>query len=98
VSEWRRVLHARAAQRGLRLEAVFVDVRGRSECGVYGLVEHLRAGRAVAVVVPDLAHLTHAACLSGADLPTAQRFLRARVLTVQAGRRDRHGTRAGGSR
>lgn len=97
VSEWRRMLGAYADRRGLHLTAVFVDVRGRGESGVYGLVEYLRAGRAVAVVVPDLAHLTHAACLTGADLPTAQRFLRARVLTVVAGRRDRNGTRAGGS-
>jgi hypothetical protein len=97
VSAWRRVLDAHAAQRGLRLGAVFVDVRGRTESGVYRLVEHLRAGQAVAVVVPELAHLTHAACLTGADLPTAQRFLRARVLTVEAGRRDRADTRAGGS-
>jgi hypothetical protein len=89
VSVWRRVLAGYADQRGMRLTAVFVDVRGRTESGVYRLVEHLRAGRAVAVVVPELAHLTHAACLSGADLPTAQRFLRARVLTVEAGRRDR---------
>jgi hypothetical protein len=89
VSTWRRVLAAHAAQRGLQLGAVFVDVRGRTESGVYRLVEHLRAGRAVAVVVPELAHLTHAACLSGADLPTTQRFLRARVLTVQAAHRDR---------
>lgn len=77
VAEWRRVLHAHAAQRGLHLTAVFVDVRGRSESGVYGLVEYLRAGQAVAVVVPDLAHLTHSPCLTGADLPTTQRFLRA---------------------
>jgi hypothetical protein len=100
MAAWRRMLHAHAARRGLHLTAVFADVRGRSESGVYGLVEYLRAGRAVAVVVPDLAHLTHSACLTGADLPTAQRFLRARVLTVEAGRRDRdrHGTRAGGSR
>ena len=57
-----------------------------------------RTGRAVAVVVPDLAHLTQAACLTGADLPTAQRFLRARALTVQAGWRDRNGTGSGGTR
>jgi hypothetical protein len=54
------------------------------------------AGRTAAgyFVVP--AH-TDAVCLTGADLPTAQRFLRAQVLTVEAGRRDRAGTRAGGS-
>jgi hypothetical protein len=89
VSVWRQALAAHAAQRGLQLGAVFVDVRGRTESGVYRLVEHLRAGQAVAVIVPELGHLTHTACLTGADLPTAQRFLRARVLTVEAGRRDR---------
>lgn len=88
---WRQLLAAHADQRGLRLCAVFTDVRGRTESGVYRLVEHLRAGQAVAVIVPELAHLTHAACLTGADLPTAQRFLHARVLTVEGGRRDRSG-------
>lgn len=88
-AEWRRALSAYADRRGLHLTAVFADVRGRSESRVYRLVEYLRAGRAVAVVAPDLTHLTGSACLTGADLPTAQRFLRARVLTVQAGRRDR---------
>jgi hypothetical protein len=101
-SEWRRALSAYADRRGLHLTAVFADVRGRSESGVHGLVEYVRAGQAVAVVIPDLTHLTGSACLTGADLPTAQRFLRARVLTVQAGRRDRsqHGaaTSAGGPR
>lgn len=96
-SQWRRTLGAYADRRGLHLTAVFADVRGRSESGVYGLVQYLRAGQAVAVVVPDLAHLTHAAGLTGADLPTVQRFLRARVLTVAAGRRDRVQARAGGS-
>jgi hypothetical protein len=73
------MLSAYAARRGLALTAVFADVRGRTESGVYGLVEYVRA-----------------------DLPTAQRFLRARVLTVAAGRRDRAQdgavTGAGGSR
>lgn len=89
VSGWRQILAAHTDQRGMRLGAVFVDVRGRTESGVYRLVEHLRAGQAVAVIVPELTHLTHAACLTGADLACAQRFLRARVLTVQTGLRDR---------
>jgi hypothetical protein len=84
-AQWRRALGAYAAGHGLHLTAVFADVRGRSESGVYRLMAHLRTGKAVAVVVPALTHLTRSTCLTGADLPTVQRFLRAQVLTIAAG-------------
>jgi hypothetical protein len=36
----------------------------------------------VAVLVPDLDHLRHNGCLAGADMRTATRYLRARVLPL----------------
>jgi hypothetical protein len=71
-----------AASRGYQMVEVFTDVRGRTESGLYELLAALRGGRAVAVVVPDVGHLRHAGCLAGADLPTATRYLRARLLPM----------------
>jgi hypothetical protein len=71
-----------AAEQGYALAGVYCDVRGRSDCGVYQVVEAVRRGDAVAVVVPDLEHLRHCGCLAGADLRTASRFLRAQQLAV----------------
>jgi hypothetical protein len=71
-----------AAQHGLALVGVFSDVRGRTESGLYHLLAELRRGNAVAVLVPDLEHLQHAGCLAGADVRTATRYLRARVLPL----------------
>jgi hypothetical protein len=62
---------------------VFTDAGGRPERGLYLLAGYLRRDDVVAAVVPDLDHLTQAACLSGADRRTAQRFLRAAALTVE---------------
>ncbi len=67
---------------GLTLAAVFTDVRGRTESGLYRLLTEVRRRNVVAVLVPDLDHLQHAGCLAGADVHTATRYLRARVLPV----------------
>jgi hypothetical protein len=84
VAAWRSSSTARADRHGYLLGPVFTDVRGRAERGLYGLAEYLRGDGVVAVVVPDLEHLTQARCLTGADRRTVQRFLRAAVLTVDA--------------
>jgi FixJ family two-component response regulator len=84
VNTWRSTLAAFAAAEGLTVGPLFTDVRGREESGLYRLVEFLRTGETAAVVVvPDVGHLTHVGCLTGADQATAQRFLRARVLTLE---------------
>lgn len=82
VTAWRVSCAAFARREGYALGAVFSDVRGRDECGIYGLAEYLRRDGVVAVVVPDVGHLTQARCLSGADLRAVRRFLRSAVLTV----------------
>jgi hypothetical protein len=84
VAEWRESFAAYARREGYSLGPVFSDVRGRAEAGLYGLAEYLRRDGAVGVVVPDLGHLTHVRCLAGADWRTAQRYLRAAVLPVDA--------------
>jgi hypothetical protein len=82
VAAWRSRFAAHADRHGYLLGGVFTDVRGRTERGLYSLAEYLRRDGVVAVVVPDLEHLTQARCLSGADRRTAQRYLRAAVLTM----------------
>lgn len=82
VRHWGAALGGHAAREGYALGAVFTDVAGRGEPGLYDLVGHVRRGRAAAVVVPDLPTLTRSACLAGADRLTAARFLRAPVLTI----------------
>jgi hypothetical protein len=54
VADWRRSFAAYAGREGYSLGAVFADVRGREERGLYGLAEYLRRDEAVGVVVPDL--------------------------------------------
>ena len=71
-----------AAGEGYTFAGVFTDVRGHTESGLYQLLAALRGGDAVAVVVPDLDHLRHVGCLTGADLHRANRYLRARVLPL----------------
>lgn len=83
VRELRLMLAAYAQTEGYALGPVIADVRGRGESGLYDLVSLLHRGEAVAVVVPDLGHLTHGPCLAGADRLTAARFLRAPVLPVE---------------
>lgn len=80
--QWGEALAAFAAGEGYTLGAVFTDVRGRGELGLYALIGHVRRTGAAAVVVPDLRHLTRAECLAGADPLSAGRFLHAPVLTV----------------
>jgi hypothetical protein len=78
------VLSAFAAQHGgYVLTRVYTDLRGVTEAGLYRLMEAVRRGDTVTVVVPDLDHLRSARCLTGADLRTAERYLRARVLVLR---------------
>jgi hypothetical protein len=65
VGAWRESLAAYARREGYALGAVFVDVRGRGERGLYGLAEYLRRDGVVGVIVPDVGHLTHVRCLAG---------------------------------
>jgi hypothetical protein len=84
VRSWQRAVEAFAATEGYALAGIFTDVRGAGESGFYALMAALRHEEAVAVVVPDMGHLEHVACLAGADARVATRYLRARVLTVDA--------------
>ena len=84
VVAWRESFAAYTRREGYALGPVFTDVRGRGEGGLYGLAEYLRRDGVVGVVVPDVGHLTQVRCLAGADWRTAQRYLRAAVLPVQA--------------
>lgn len=80
-----RDLAVRAERAGHELAGVFADVRGRSEQGFYALVTAVRQREDVAaVVVPRLGDLGRVGCLAGADVRTAERYLRARVLAVHA--------------
>jgi hypothetical protein len=80
-----RDLAVRAERAGHELAGVFADVRGRSEQGFYALVTTVRQRQDVAaVVVPRLGDLGQVGCLAGADVRTAERYLRARVLAVHA--------------
>jgi hypothetical protein len=65
---------------GYALVDVFSDVRGDSESGLYSMIHSLRGGGAVAVIVPELAHLQHVERLADADMSTAARFLGARLI------------------
>jgi hypothetical protein len=76
------VLAAFAASQGYALSGVFSDVRDRTDSGLYAMLTAIRRGEAVAVLVLDMRHLRHVGCLAGADLRTASRYVRARVMTV----------------
>jgi len=71
-----------ARSEGYCLAGCFSDVRGVSESGLHSMAAALRRTEAVAVIVPDLSHLQHVGCLAGADLSTAARFLRARLVVA----------------
>lgn len=77
-----RALAGFASREGYALRGVFTDVRGCTQSGLNALLEAIQRGDAVAVIVPDLDHLRHVGCLAGADLPTAGRYLRARLLAM----------------
>ncbi len=83
VAEWREAFAVYARREGYALGSVFTDVRGREERGLYRLAAYLRRDGVVGVVVPDLSHLTHIRCLTGADRRTTQQFLHSAVLCVQ---------------
>jgi hypothetical protein len=76
------LIAAVAKLEGYCLADVFSDVRGVSESGLHSMVEALHRGEAVAVIVAELTHLQHVGCLAGADLATAARFLRARLIVA----------------
>jgi hypothetical protein len=82
VELWRGIFVVRAGSAGYQLGPVFSDVHGRTESGLYALVEYLRRHGAVAVLVPHHGHLTHGGCLAGADRRAAERFLCAPVIYV----------------
>jgi hypothetical protein len=82
VTAWAHQLAELATREGYAFAGGFVDLRGQTETDLYRLLEVLRCGDAVAVLIPDLEHLRHAGCLAGADLRTAARYLRARLLTL----------------
>ena len=65
---------------GYCLAGVFSDERTQSEAGLHSLRSSLTRGEAVAVIIPELSHLHHAGCLAGADLVTAARYLRTRLI------------------
>jgi hypothetical protein len=72
-----------AEQAGHELAGIFADVRGRSEQGFYALVATVRQREDVAaVIVQRVDDLGQVGCLAGADVRTAERYLRARVLAV----------------
>ena len=78
-----RDLAVRAERAGHQLAGIFADVRGRSEQGFYALATAVRQREDVAaVVVPLAGDLGQVGCLAGADVRTAERYLRARVLAV----------------
>jgi hypothetical protein len=80
-----RDLAVRAERAGHELAGIFADVRGRSEQGFYALVAAVRQREDVAaVIVPRVGDLGRVGCLAGADVRTAERYLRARVLAVHA--------------
>lgn len=82
VIAWAHDLADLAAREGYAYAGGFADLRGQTETGLYHLLEVLRSGDGVAVLVPDPDHLRHAGCLAGADLRTAARYLRARLLPL----------------
>ena len=82
VEWWRQQLEEHAHRSGLELTEVYVDTSGHSEDGFYALVDAIRRAQAVAVVVPDLTHLTQVSCLIGAGTREAARYLRAGIVAV----------------
>jgi hypothetical protein len=82
-----------ARRHGYVVVATLTDTAGRTDQGFYELLGDLRLGRTSAVVVACLDHLTHHPCLNDADERTITRYLRARVLRLDADasrRRARH--------
>jgi hypothetical protein len=77
------VLAAFATSQGYVLSGVFSDIRGETETGLYAMLAAIRSGAALAVLVIDIEHLRHVGCLTGADVRTASRYLRARVLSIR---------------
>jgi hypothetical protein len=72
-----------ADHNGYTLAGVFVDARGRADA-FYALIERIHTDDVTIVAVPDPTHLEHLACLTGADLRAASRYLRARILLLPA--------------
>jgi len=72
----------RAARAGLCLSGVFYDAGRRHDHAFYALQSEVRHSHAVAVIVPDLAHLTRVSALAGADRLTLARYLRAAIVLL----------------
>ena len=83
VEAWRQEFTHFAVLRGYALAGVFVDASGGAEA-FYTLIERIHSDKVALVVVPDPTHLDHLACLVGADLRAASRYLRARILVLPA--------------
>jgi hypothetical protein len=75
-------LAAFASREGFALAGMFSDIRGRSESGMYRLIGAIRRSHISTVVIPGPSHLRHSGCLTNADVRTAARHLRARILIV----------------
>jgi hypothetical protein len=72
-----------AQAHGYCLRGIFVDQRGRSdESSFQALLRAVRSGKATVLVVPDFGHLAHLPCLSGADVRTMTRYIRAQVVSI----------------
>jgi hypothetical protein len=71
-----------AVVRGCELVGVFSDPVGGGEAGFYSMLRTLRTGQVGTVIVPDLGHLHRVSCLMGADLLSAARFLRVRLVVA----------------
>lgn len=80
------LLRARITEHARALEwcmaTVLHDTGRGDDHAFYVLLGEIRRSRAVAVVVPDLAHLTQIPALSGADRLTLARYLRAAVAVL----------------
>lgn len=84
VDQARAQLAAVARREGLALAAVFCENRTSGQRAFYAMAERVRRDQAVAVIVPNLAHLNQLPALAGADRRSASRYLHAAVFTVAA--------------
>jgi hypothetical protein len=80
------LLHAQIAEcatrAGWRLEGVFHDTGRDHDQAFYALLSQVRRCQAVAVIVPDLAHLARVPALVGADPLALARHLHAAVVIL----------------
>jgi len=81
---WGELFGARAPRDGHHLAGMFWDYSPDAAGlpGFYALVSQVRASAVVAVLVPDLRHLSVVPALAGTDEAGMRRWLRARILTL----------------